>query len=121
MAWPGGDAARSGVLHVRGLAFGVRAIARILRSYAGRGIDTLRAFAANWAPGSDGNDPLAYARRVLRECAGQVATIDTRVDLTDDTLRFHVIRGIVVMENGARGSTTVSDEVIREGIRLEAP
>ena len=76
----------------------------------------MREIAATWAPSIDGNDSDAYAQTLLQYCDDHAHSVDDAIALsTDDTTLKAVIRGIVVAENGASQSVTVTDATIFEG------
>jgi murein DD-endopeptidase MepM/ murein hydrolase activator NlpD len=100
------------------MKFGIRAVARCLRSYRARGVDTIAAMARTWAPSIDNNNPGAYAQTVLHFCP-TVASVDTVIDLTAADIAFGVVRGIIVAENGGKWSPLISDDTVRAGIELE--
>lgn len=101
------------------MVYGIRAMARCLRSYATKsGIRTIAAMSSRWAPSIDGNHPGQYARTVVQYCRSVAASVDQPIDLADADVAFGVIRGIMVAENGSLAEQ-VPDSEVRRGIVLE--
>lgn len=90
---------------------GIRAIAVILSSYKGTGIDTIRAAINRWAPPSE-NDTDAYVNAVA---SGAGVDADACVDLTSFAVCNGVVRSIIQHENGAQPYT---DDTINQGLSL---
>ena len=89
--------------------YGIRAIARILTSYAKRGLNTVQGIIARWAPPGD-NNTAAYVAAVCLECGvDPTAPIDVQQTLPS------LIQGIIVHENGA---CIYTDAQINQGIAL---
>lgn len=100
------------------MKWGIRAVAKILRSYETRhGIRTVLAMSNRWAPTDDGNEPDAYARNVLAGADGAIASVDGQISLSDPDVAFAVIRGIAFAENGPK-ARLISDDTVRLGISL---
>ena len=75
--------------------YGIRAGARILKTYQREGITTIEAMIERWAPPSDDNPTQAYAGNVATACG--VATADT-IDIT--ALLPKIIPAMIEQENG---------------------
>jgi hypothetical protein len=89
--------------------YGIRAIARILRTYKFQGLTTISQAIARWAPGSE-NDTNAYVTDVCDRC-GIAAT-----DVVDfDAIIALLVKAIIWHENGR---CIYGDDVIHEGIEL---
>lgn len=98
------------------MVHGVRAMAMCLKAYKKDGISTLRRCFARWAPFSDNNQPVAYAKTVAEPLG---IGIDDPVDLADPVILLTVIRQIIRVENGpCPNGQWVANSVISEGIDL---
>jgi len=122
IAWKGlladAEQADSIFLQFSEMVWGIRAMARCLRSYKrNSGIRSIAAMSRRWAPSIE-NDPGAYARIVVQHCRGVAAGVDDTIDLEDAQTVFGVARGIMFAENGAPAET-VPDADVRRGIELE--
>lgn len=74
---------------------GIRAMVRILKSYSGRGVDTLKNIIATWAPSTENNTE-SYIKSVEQRTgikAGEVVTVDKYPSL---------IAAIIHHENGSQ-------------------
>ena len=88
--------------------YGIRAMAKVLKSYFARGIDTLQEVATTWAPPSE-NDTAAYVKS-LEELTGLQPT--ARLSPADLP---RLIPAIIQHENGAQ---PYSPALITQGISL---
>lgn len=100
------------------MKYGIRAIARCLRSYRSRGLQTIAALSATWAPSVDNNRPGEYAQTVLQYCPA-ATSVDTAIDFTAADVAFGLVRGIIVAENGSEWARLIDDSTVRAGIELE--
>ena len=77
--------------------WGLHAILRIIHSYEGRGLSTVRGWITAWAPPSDGNDTDAYVAAVA-------ATVgvgpDDAVSIENPVTAYAVLGAITRQENG---------------------
>ena len=89
--------------------YGIRAIARILRSYYRQGVVTIGDMIDRWAPPNENNSQ-AYVDAVCQECQQPPEAV---VDLTM-TLPS-MVKAIIRHENG---EIPYTDEQIHQGIRL---
>lgn len=89
--------------------YGIRAIAKIMRSYRALGLNTIREVVRRWAPPSENNTD-AYVAAVCAECS--VGPDDT-IDL--DNVMPLLVKAIIYHENGVCPYT---DEQINSGIAL---
>lgn len=89
--------------------WGIRAMARLLRSYINSGHNTIRRIITRWAPPTE-NPTDAYIAAVARETGLHA---DSPVTVEDFP---RLIAAIIRFENGEQ---PYSPEVIAEGIRLE--
>lgn len=89
--------------------WGIRAIARVLRSYQGRGLRTIQQIISTWAPPTE-NDTAAYVAQVSR-ATGYAANLP----ITDAQLPG-IIEAIIRHENGQQPYPA---ELIARGIELE--
>lgn len=97
------------------MAYGVRAIAVTVRTYARRyGLTTPAGIINRWAPPSE-NHTDAYVRTVA-DAVGVAA--DEQLDVYDPETMFRLVRAIIRTENGAAPALLVSDATVREGIAL---
>lgn len=91
--------------------YGIRAIAKILRAYSTRGLDTIREIINTWAPPVENNTD-AYINSV------SISTgfgPDDCLDMTSIDVQTKIIEAIIMHENGVQ---PYSIQVIQEGIRL---
>lgn len=89
--------------------YGIRAMRRILGSYAGRGVDTLREIITTWAPPSENPTDELIAKAAERTGLDP----DTRVVLERDAPA--IINALIYQENGINPYPA---ELIDQGIRL---
>lgn len=89
--------------------YGIRAIAKIMRSYKALGLNTVREVIRRWAPPTENNTD-AYIASVCAECSVEA---DDTVDL--DAVMDLLIKAIIWHENGVQPYT---DEQINTGIAL---
>jgi len=89
--------------------YGIRAIAKIMLTYASNGIDTISGIINRWAPPSE-NDTGAYVQAVAEQCS--VAPTDA-VDMK--SVLPGLVRAIIQHENGEQPYT---DEQINAGIAM---
>lgn len=75
--------------------FGIRALNRILNSYASRGVDTVREVIYTWAPPIE-NDSAAYMNAVAKACGVSVDQVPQRIKL---------VKAIIQHENGTQPYT----------------
>ena len=97
------------------MAYGVRAIAKILQTYQeAYGLDTVRKIINRWAPASE-NDTGAYVSYV----AGRMdVSADMPIDVNDEGTMYNLIRAIIAQENGAIPARFVTDSDVFAGIDL---
>lgn len=109
----GVSGAQNGFLTFYSAFYGLRAAARVLRSYATKhGIWNIAGVAERWAPKSE-NDTNEYAETVARVSGFGVTA---PIDLTDPDTNAAVLAGIVVAENGykfIRIQWFTRDEILR--------
>lgn len=91
--------------------YGLRAAAKILQQYAGRGIDTPTSIISTWAPPSE-NDDKAY---IDDFCTRTGFAPDQKLALDDPAVLASVLRGLVWHENGKQ---PYDDGTITTGVRL---
>jgi hypothetical protein len=89
--------------------YGIRAIARIMRSYERQGIDTLGEAIDRWAPPNENNSQ-AYVADVCARCAIAQDSI-----VSFDTIMPALVAAIIWHENG---QMIYSDAQISQGISL---
>lgn len=91
---------------------GVRAMGRVLQSYAKKGANTLASIAARWAPSSDNNDPVKYADTLSQELGG--VDKNRPLDLSDEET-LTALSGAIIKAEGNAGY--LSPEQIKKGVR----
>lgn len=91
--------------------WGIRAIAKILHSYAVEGVTTLRQAINHWAPPVE-NDTGAYVNAVSLMTAIQP---DIHIDLTTYEAVMPIVKAIIYHENG---SQPYDDATIDKGLSL---
>ena len=89
--------------------FGIRAIGKIIRSYANRGVDTIAGIIHSWAPPNE-NDTGAYVSHV---CDQMGCEQDTKLDIMDPDCMERLVRAIIAHENGR---VNYDDDVIIKGV-----
>jgi hypothetical protein len=77
--------------------WGLRAILRIIHSYEGRGLTTVRGWITAWAPPSDGNDTDAYIAAVAAAVGGNP---DATLSIESACVATAVLAAITQEENG---------------------
>lgn len=77
--------------------YGLRALARLLHTYDGRGLHTPRQIATMYAPPSENNTE-AYAAALAEECH---VGVDDALNMHDPAVIEALMRGIIRHENGA--------------------
>lgn len=91
--------------------YGIRALARVLRSYYDQGLTTVRAMITRWAPPSE-NDTDAYVAAVANYSG---LSADVPIDSIDLALPL-LVPAIIMHENGTQPYTA---DLIAQGITLE--
>lgn len=92
--------------------WGIRALARLLITYQDRrGIRTLAAIAARWAPPPE-NDAAAYGRQLARSLG---VPPDRPLDLHDYAVMRPLVEAIIFQENGIQPYDALT---LNEGLRL---
>lgn len=89
--------------------YGIRAIARIMRSYEREGMLTLTDAIDRWAPPNE-NNSRAYIDAVCAQCG---VSASDRVDFA--AIMPQLVRAIIFHENGR---CIYSDELINEGVSM---
>lgn len=74
--------------------YGMRAICRILRSYAAHGLNTINAIINRWAPPNE-NNSRAYVSDVCDQC-----DVDSTDPIDIEALMPSIIKAIIKHENG---------------------
>lgn len=117
-AWQGMDPDQTG--DSRFIVFiapewGIRAIARVLRTYRAKyGLDTPRGLINRWAPPRE-NDTDAYVRTVAAKLG---VGPDDKIDLDDPLALRTLVKAIIRHENGPGpgGGDWYDDEMVDDGI-----
>lgn len=92
-----------------GPEWGLRAMAKILMTYEGRGVDTVREIISTWAPPNENNTG-AYVEAVLKglvaaevvDAAGHPVTEDSLIDVRQAHIMAPLLKAIVAHENGSQ-------------------
>ncbi|VUD62259.1 hypothetical protein TDB9533_03005 [Thalassocella blandensis] len=92
--------------------YGFRAMARVLRSYASRGLNTLRSIISTYAPATE-NHTETYVHFVA---AHLNVSPDAVLDV--DSKLFELIQAISIFENGTLYANHYDDKTIKDGIAL---
>lgn len=108
--WQGASATQTDPAFVQFIspAWGIRAMAKVLRSYANRGIVTIAGIISTWAPTSE-NDTASYIAAVEKAVG-----VSRSKPLDPEDLPL-LIAAIIKHENGSQPYTI---QQIREGISL---
>jgi len=109
--WMGMSATQTDPSFVQFVApeYGIRAIAKIMKSYRALGLNTVREVIRRWAPPSENNTD-AYVAAVCAECSVKP---DDTIDL--ETIMPLLVKAIIYHENGCCPYT---DQQINSGIAL---
>jgi len=91
------------------VAYGIRAIVRIMRSYKRQGLNTIGEAIDRWAPPNE-NNSAAYVSAVCRDCG---IGADDVVDF--DTIMPQLVKAIINHENG---ECVYTNDQILDGIKL---
>lgn len=104
--------ADSEFLQFKSPKWGIRAMARILRNYSSRGLNTIETIISRWAPSNE-NNTLAYIESVSKRVGVQP---QVPLNLQSDIGMLEaVVKAIIKHENGIN---PYSDQTIREGITI---
>ena len=95
----------------RSAEYGLRALAKVLLSYARRGVDTPAAIAARWAPPVE-NDTAAYAAHLARALG---VGLHDPVDVDSQAVMLPLVEAIIRHENGVQ---PYSRATLLTGLRL---
>jgi hypothetical protein len=90
--------------------YGIRAIAKILKTYQREGLTTIRQMISHWAPPEDHNDTSAYIKNVAAACG---VDPDTSLDLA-----FYMPRIVAAIIHQENGVNPYSSDIIEEGTHL---
>lgn len=115
--WEGMSASQTDGAFVQfdSMAYGIRALAVILRNYQARyNVSTVRQIVNRWAPSSE-NDTGAYIDAV--SMYADVGPADY-LNLSDGPTLFLIVRAIIRQEIGAIPAALVSDTYVNAGISL---
>ena len=110
-AWEGMSAMQTDPYFVQFISpeYGIRAIAKIMLTYAEDGIDTVSGIINRWAPPSE-NDTGAYVEAVAEQCS---VTPNMAIDVK--SIMPALVKAIIYHENGEQPYT---DEQINAGIAM---
>lgn len=93
------------------MARGIRALGKVLDSYARRGLNTV----ASIVPEFSATDQEAY---VANLCEWLNVAPDQFIDVRDPQNRFKLVRAIILQEQGQAAALTISDSTVHEGLAL---
>lgn len=116
-AWQGLSATQTdnAFFQFQSMAYGVRAMVKILRNYSTRyGLNTVQGIINRWAPPNE-NDTGAYVNAVA---AAVGVTSAQALNLDDQSTMFALVRAIIKHENGAMPALLVTDASVWQGIQL---
>lgn len=92
--------------------YGIRAIAKILSTYAGRGLNTVSKIISTWAPTSE-NNTSAYISNVSGALG---VSPDTVLNMSDSATIAALVNAIITQENGE--NIYASSGVVDQGVAL---
>lgn len=98
-AWKGAIGNDGRFLKFKDMTHGVRAMARILRTYQNKyDLSTVRGIISRWAPPKE-NPTEKYIAYVVNHMSG-VSSDTEKLDLSENTTLFELIQAIIKFENG---------------------
>lgn len=84
------------------MAYGFRAAMVCIRTYIKKyGCNTLEKIINRWAPWSDGNNPVRYAKRVMDRWPETFPDKETVIDYTNKDQMTKLVYGMAIVENGS--------------------
>jgi hypothetical protein len=89
---------------------GIRAAFIILKQYRARGLDTIDEIASSWAPASENN----VGNWASAVASGSGMTRTQKIDMSNPTLMFRLMRGMIGAENGASWRNYFADSVLMQ-------
>lgn len=90
---------------------GIRAAARNIKTYASRGLNTIKDIISTWAPASDNNNTNSYITNVASRMG---VNPNATIDVNNPEVMTKLIAAMTVSENGREGDI----EVIKRGVAM---
>ena len=90
---------------------GIRAAARNIRTYASRGLNTIKDIISTWAPASDNNNTNSYITNVASRMG---VSPNATIDVNNPEVMTKLLAAMTVSENGREGDI----EVIKRGVAM---
>lgn len=90
---------------------GIRAAARNIKTYASRGLNTVKDIISTWAPASDNNNTSSYITNVSRRMG---VDPNAQIDVNNPDVMTNLLAAMTVSENGREGDI----EVIKRGVAM---
>lgn len=90
---------------------GIRAAARNIKTYASRGLNTIKDIISTWAPASDNNNTSSYITNVSRRMG---VDPNAQIDVNNPDVMTNLLAAMTVSENGREGDI----EVIKRGVAM---
>ncbi len=90
---------------------GIRAAAKNIKTYASRGLNTIKDIISTWAPASDNNNTSSYITNVSRRMG---VDPNAQIDVNNPDVMTNLLAAMTVSENGREGDI----EVIKRGVAM---
>jgi hypothetical protein len=90
---------------------GIRAAAKNIKTYASRGLSTIKDIISTWAPASDNNNTSSYITNVSRRMG---VDPNAQIDVNNPDVMTNLLAAMTVSENGREGDI----EVIKRGVAM---
>lgn len=90
---------------------GIRAAAKNIKTYASRGLNTIKDIISTWAPASDNNNTSSYITNVSRRMG---VDPNAQIDVNNPDVMANLLAAMTVSENGREGDI----EVIKRGVAM---
>ena len=90
---------------------GIRAAAKNIKTYASRGLNTIKDIISTWAPASDNNNTSSYITNVSRRMG---IDPNAQLDVNNPDVMTNLLAAMTVSENGREGDI----EVIKRGVAM---
>lgn len=89
------------------MAYGFRAAMVCIRTYITKyNCSTLQDIINRWAPWTDGNNPVNYARKVMNKFPDTFPGKDTRIDYNNREQMARLVYAMAIVENGSEPQMT---------------
>ena len=84
------------------MAYGFRAAMCCIRTYIRKhGLNTLQEIINRWAPWEDGNNPVRYAKHIMKTFPDTFPNGDTIIDNNNKTQMSRLVYAMAIVENGS--------------------